>query len=110
MVDDGKENDRVATIATEDFLVVYDDDVINVACHETSWVINTRASIHATSREDFFTSYTVGDFGTVKMGNDGLAKVIGIGDVCLGMNNDTRLLLKGVKHIPEICLNLISAC
>ena len=43
------------------------------------------------------------------MGNDSLVKVIGIGDVCLEMNNGTRLLLKGVKHIPEIRLNLISA-
>ena len=57
---------------------------------------------------DFFTSYTAGDFGIVKMGNDGLVKVVGVGDVCLEMNNGTRLLLKGVKHIPDIHLNLIS--
>ena len=107
--DVGKEKDRVATTSTEDFLVVYDEDVVNVACHEISWVIDSGASIHATSREDFFTSYTAGDFGTVKMGNDGLVKVVGIGDVCLEMNNGTRLLLRGVKHIPEIRLNLISA-
>ena len=107
--DDGKENDWVATTTTKYFLVVYDDNVVNIACHETSWIVDTRAYIHATSREDFFTSYTVCDFGTVKIGNDGLVKVVGIGDMCLEMNNGPRLLLKGVKHIPKIHLNLISA-
>ncbi|KAJ0014147.1 hypothetical protein Pint_21127 [Pistacia integerrima] len=42
------------------------------------------------------------------MSNDGLAKVIGIGDVCLEMDNGSSLLLKDVKHIPDIHLNLIS--
>ena len=107
--DDSMDGDRVTTTASEDFLIVYDDDVINIACHETSWVIDSGASIHATYREDFFTSYTAGDFGTVKMGNDGLAKITGIGDVCLETNNGTKLILKNVKHIPDIRLNLISA-
>ncbi|RVW84651.1 Retrovirus-related Pol polyprotein from transposon TNT 1-94 [Vitis vinifera] len=49
---------------------------------ETSWVIDSGASIHATSK-DFFTSYTSGDFGSVRMGNDGSAKAIGMGDVRL---------------------------
>ncbi|RVW60490.1 Retrovirus-related Pol polyprotein from transposon TNT 1-94 [Vitis vinifera] len=44
---------------------------------ETSWVIDSGASIHATPRKDFFTSYTSGDFGSVRMGNDGSAKAIG---------------------------------
>ncbi|KAJ0105026.1 hypothetical protein Patl1_19243 [Pistacia atlantica] len=41
------------------------------------------------------------------MGNDGLAKVIGIGDVCLEMDNESSLLLRDVKQILDICLNLI---
>ena len=107
--DDGKDIDRVDTVTSPDFFMVYDEDV-NIACHETNWVIDSGASIHATSRKDFFTTYTPGDFRVVKMGNNGLAKVIGIGDVCLEMTNGTRLVLRDVKHIPEIRLNLISAC
>jgi transposase InsO family protein len=106
--DDGKNDDRVATTTSGDFFTVYDDDVINFACHETSWVIDSGASTHVTSRQDFFTSYTAGDFGTVKMGNDGLAKIVGIGDVCLEMINGMKLVLRDVKHIPDIRLNLIS--
>ncbi|TXG70578.1 hypothetical protein EZV62_005513 [Acer yangbiense] len=106
--DDSNDGDRVSAV-TDDFLVVYDDDVVNLACHETSWVIDSGASIHATSRRDFFASYTSGDFGDVKMGNNGVAKAVGMGDVCLETNNGMMLLLKNVKHIPDIRLNLISA-
>ena len=42
------------------------------------------------------------------MGNNGVAYAIGIGDVCLETNNDTTLVLKNVKHIPDIRMNLIS--
>ncbi|RVW95706.1 Retrovirus-related Pol polyprotein from transposon TNT 1-94 [Vitis vinifera] len=45
--DNGGEDDRVATTIS-DFLIVYDSDVVNFACKETSWVIDSGASIHAT--------------------------------------------------------------
>ncbi|KAL6328283.1 hypothetical protein AAG906_034426 [Vitis piasezkii] len=105
--DNGSEDDQVAT-TTSDFLIVYDSDVVNFACQETSWVIDSGASIHATPRKDFFTSYTSGDFGSVRMGNDGSAKAIGMGDVRLETSNGTMLTLKNVKHIPDIRMNLIS--
>ena len=38
--DNGGEDDRVAT-TTSDFLIVYDSDVVNFACQETSWVIDS---------------------------------------------------------------------
>ena len=44
-------------------------------------LIDSGASIHATPRKDFFTSYTSGDFGSFRLGNDGSAKAIGLGDV-----------------------------
>ncbi|KAL3839442.1 hypothetical protein ACJIZ3_024033 [Penstemon smallii] len=42
------------------------------------------------------------------MGNDGLAQVVGKGDVCL-KTNGSILMLKDVRHAPDIRLNLISA-
>ena len=98
--DNGGEYDRVAT-TTSDFLIVNDSDVVNLACQETSWVIGSNASIHATPWKDFFTSYTFGDFGSVRMGNDGPTKAIGMGDLCLETNNGTVLFLKNVKHISD---------
>ena len=47
--DNGKNDDRVATTTFEDFFTVYNDDVINFACHETSWVIESGVSTHVTS-------------------------------------------------------------
>ncbi|GMP79351.1 hypothetical protein CsSME_00034932 [Camellia sinensis var. sinensis] len=42
------------------------------------------------------------------MGNEGLSKIIGMGDVCLETNLGCKLLLKDVRHVPDIRLNLIS--
>ncbi|KAK8976345.1 hypothetical protein V6N11_074220 [Hibiscus sabdariffa] len=114
--DDGK-SERAARgepplrvdVTREDLLVICDENLVNLACDEISWVIDTGASIHVTSRRDFFTSYILGDFGVLKMGNDGLVSVTGMGDVRLVRNNGTKLTLKNVIHAPDIRLNLISA-
>ncbi|CAA0831359.1 Uncharacterized mitochondrial protein AtMg00300 [Striga hermonthica] len=104
---DSEDGEKVAA-ATDDFLIIYEGDAVNVACQETSWVIDSGASIHVTSRRDFFRSYTPGDFGSVRMGNDGIAKVVGMGDVHLETENGNTLVLRGVKHVPNIRMNLIS--
>ena len=65
------------------------------------------ATIHATSRRDFFTTYTPGDFGVVKMGNNDRAKIIGKGDVHLETTNGTKLILKSVGHVESLRLNII---
>ena len=41
-------------------------------------------------------------------GVNSLAKVVGVGDVCLEVGNGTRLVLRDVRHILDIRLNLIS--
>nr|KYP65432.1 Retrovirus-related Pol polyprotein from transposon TNT 1-94 [Cajanus cajan]KYP65440.1 Retrovirus-related Pol polyprotein from transposon TNT 1-94 [Cajanus cajan] len=72
------------------------------------WIVDNGATLHVISRKEFFTSYTSGDFGVLKMGNDGVSKVIGVGDVCLQTNMGMQLLLRGVKHAPNVRFNLIS--
>lgn len=47
------------------------------------WIVDSGVILHVTPRKDFFTSYTSGDFGMLKMGSDGVPKVIGVGEVCL---------------------------
>ncbi|KAK8537987.1 hypothetical protein V6N12_044126 [Hibiscus sabdariffa] len=103
-----EEKSERAIITREDLLVICDENLVNLACDETSWVIDIGNSIHVTSRRDFFTSYTHGDFGVLKMGNDRLVSVTGMGDVSLVSNNGTKLILKDVRHAPDIHLNLIS--
>jgi len=70
-------------------------------------IIDSGATLHVTPRKEFFTSYTSGDFGVLKMGDYGESKVIGVGDVFLQTNMGMQLLLKGVKHAPDVRFNLI---
>jgi len=62
-----------------------------------------------TPYEHFFSSYQSGDFGNVKMGNQVLSKIISIGDITLITNTRCKLMLKDVRHVPDLRLNLISA-
>ncbi|GAB2292985.1 hypothetical protein Dimus_038233 [Dionaea muscipula] len=97
---EAKVDDQVVATAIEDsYLTMYDEETINIACHETSWVIDSGASIHTTSSKEFFTTYIPGDFDVEKMGNNSSCKVIGLGDVCLKMTNGMKLVLRNVKHI-----------
>jgi len=41
------------------------------------------------------------------MGNDIVSKVIGVGDVCLQTNMGMQLLLKGVKHVLDVHIDLL---
>ena len=71
-------------------------------------MVDTGASFHVTSRKDIFSSYIAGDFGSVRMGNDGASKIIGMGDVSLETNTGCELLLKNVRYVSDMRLNLIS--
>ena len=108
LLNEKKKEDTAAVASDGELLVVSDDCVVNFMSHETNWVIDSGASFHVTSRVDFFTSYTEGDYGCVRMGNEGLSKIIGIGNICLETNLGCKLLLKDVRHVPNIRLNLIS--
>ena len=51
--EDGNEN-CLATVTTEDLVTVLDANMINIACDESIWVVDTGAASHVTSRKDFF--------------------------------------------------------
>ena len=44
---DGNEN-CLATVTTEDLVTVLDENMINIACDESSWVVDTGAASHVT--------------------------------------------------------------
>lgn len=44
----------VATVTTEDLFIVLDVNLINVTCDESSWVVDSGAASHVTSRKNFF--------------------------------------------------------
>ena len=105
-----KENKETNAIAAEgDIMIVTDDGGVSLATQDSNWVIDSGASFHVTSHIDFFTSYKTGDFGNVRMGNNGVSKIVGIGDVCLETSIGNKLVLKDVRYVPDISLNLISS-
>ena len=55
-----------------------------------------------------FESYTGGDFGKVKMANHSMTEAIGIGDVVLVSNSGSKLVLRDVRHVPDIPLSINS--
>jgi len=102
-------DDHVTTaICDDDLIILCDHDSVNLVSDESMWIIDSGATLHVTPRKELFTSYTSGDFGMLKMGNDGVFKVIDICEVCLQTNMGMQLLLKRVKHAPDIRFNLIS--
>lgn len=117
----GKKNDfqkegddkNVAAVASKS-----DDDVTLICatseCHHVSstdseWLVDTGASYHCVPKREYFLNYQAGDFGSVKMGNQSSASIVGIGDIRVKTNVGCMLTLKGVRHIPDLRLNLLSA-
>jgi hypothetical protein len=101
-------DDRIGP-TVEERITVVSDDTINLADgDDMTWILDSGATIHATSWRELFTNYTAGDFGVVKMGNNDKAQIIGRGDVHLETKNGMTLVLKLVMHVEAFRLNIIS--
>lgn len=88
--------------------VISEEEAINhVGDDEMIWIPDSGATIHATSHREYSTNYTSGDYGIVKMGNNNKAAIDGKGDVHLETTNGTRLVLKSVRHVEALRLNII---
>ena len=97
----------MTTATSDDLVILHDPNSLNLVSDESTWIIDSGATLHVTAKKEFFTSYTPGDFGVLKMGHDDVSEVIGVGDVCLQTNMGIQLLLRGVKHAPDVRFNLI---
>ncbi|KAF1881909.1 hypothetical protein Lal_00038552 [Lupinus albus] len=69
-------------------------------------MIIVSATLHVILRDEFFISYTSGDFVVFKMGNNGVTKVVDIDDTNMRVN----LLLRRVKHAYSRCLFQFNLC
>ena len=88
-----KENKETNTIVVEgDIMIVIDDGCVSFATQDSNWVIDYGASFYV----------------NIRMGNNGVSKIVGIGDICFETNIGNKLVLKDVRHVPDIRLNLIS--
>jgi len=108
---DRKKEDKQAMMAVAfdgDIVFVCNDGCVNITCQDSTWVVDSMASFYITSWHDYFASYRDSDFGYVRMRNNGVSKVIDMGDVYLETNVGCNLFLKNVRHVPNIRLYLIS--
>ena len=80
----------------------------HVAEQDVECVVDSEASYHCIPKREYFSTYKVGDFGMVKMGNKSISHIAGIGDICTQTSMGCTLTLKDVRHIPNLLLNLIS--
>lgn len=110
-IDPKKKDDGTTTaVATnnENMFLVEEENYLNIASDDCIWIIDSGASFHITPHEELFSSYQKGDFGMVKMGNHVTSKIVGIGEVTLVTEYGYKLVLKEVRHVPDMRLNLIS--
>ena len=88
------------TLATmtneEELLLISEQNEVNLVGDESTWVVDSGASFHLTPDWKCFSFYRAGDLGSVKMGNEGACRIVGIGDVCLVTSTGCRLVLRDV--------------
>ncbi|GKV11932.1 hypothetical protein SLEP1_g23145 [Rubroshorea leprosula] len=101
---EAKENIAAITFDGEVYLLCENDN-IDVAHHDSRWVVDTAASYHVTPNRDWFSSEKKGDFGYLKMGNRSETKIVGVGDVWLETNIGSKLHLKNALKIVVYLIN-----
>ncbi|KAL6320961.1 hypothetical protein AAG906_010770 [Vitis piasezkii] len=95
-----KDEKNIAAIASDgDTIIVCDDACVNLACQDSTWVVDIAALFHIT---------THGSFGWVRIGNEVKREIIGMGDVKLETSIRCKLVLKDVRHVLEMRFSLIS--
>jgi hypothetical protein len=82
--------------------------ILSVDNISKSWVVDSRASFHATPHRKHFLDYVQGDFGQVHLGDDAPCKIVGMGEVKIKKSNGNQWLLKEVRHVPYLRKNTIS--
>ena len=80
----------------------------HVAKNDVEWIVDSAASHHVIPTKGLFTTYKAGDFSVVKMGISTYSKIVGIGYVCIKTNVGCTLILKDVRHVPDLRTNVSS--
>ena len=88
-------------------MLISEENEVNLFSDELTWVVDSGTSFHLTLDRKCFSSYKVGDHGFVKMGDEGACGIVGIGDVCLVTSTGCKLVLRDVRHVPKVRLNMI---
>lgn len=92
---------------------IISEALVSVGEDENGWFLDSAASDHMSPRRNYFRNYkTVETIRYVKLGDNSLLKVVGIGDVYIRcvVNGETNInFLEGVLHVPDLSYDLFSA-
>ena len=96
----------------------FDEEVVSLFCSEgecnhindqgIEWIVDTGTIFHYVPNKELFTTYKVKDFDHTKMGNQSVSLIVGIGDIVVYTNTGYKLMLKDIRHIPYLKLNLLA--
>ena len=86
----------------QEILFICEQACTYLASEECTWVIDSGASFHITSLRECFSTYIVGDCGYVKIGDNGECNILCVRIVCLTTSTGCWLILKDVRHVPDI--------
>ena len=104
------EGETTAVVTDGDvlFTVSVEDACLYTSSSSFYWILDSGASHHVTPCKDSFVAYNLGDYGRVHLGNNHFCSIVGVGYVQINMKNGQEILLKQVRHIPEMRMSLIS--
>ncbi|CAH9106069.1 unnamed protein product [Cuscuta europaea] len=86
----------------------YLSSMISDSLGKSDWVVDSGCTFHMSPLKNVFSNYREIEHGFVSFANEKKCNVLGIGDVCLRFSSDCVLTLKNVRHVPELCCNLLS--
>ncbi|KAL0373164.1 UNVERIFIED_CONTAM: Retrovirus-related Pol polyprotein from transposon TNT 1-94 [Sesamum calycinum] len=88
--------------------VVCDINSIRSSENMYEWLIDSGCTFHLSPYKELFSNYKSVNMGCVSMANEKLCDIKGLGDICVPFENGFKLTLKNVRHVPDLCHNLIS--
>ena len=89
-------------------LVVTEANLATTVDFNEIWILDTGCTFHMTPRKDLFTELDEGAGGSVRMANNSLSSVQGIGTVTLKTAEGQYVSVKNVRYVPQFSRNLIS--
>ena len=73
-----------------------------------AWILDSGCLFHMYPHIEYFDTYKACDASTIRMGDDSVSKVIGIGTVKVKMYDGAMRTLMNVRHVPKLRRELIS--
>ena len=99
-----EENKKTTTPVTcsDEDTIVFVKECLYVGDQMIEWVVDTAASYHVMQNRELFITYKAGYIGCVMMENTANSNIVRIGDICIQTNVGYRLMLRDVRHVPDL--------